>query len=340
MVSAGYFPLLGVEPALGRTFLPEEDAVPGEAPVALIAYAVDRPVRSGLSARRTHHIAELHSLHRPRVTGLSGQADVWVPMMMAPALTFANRLGEDHSFTLHLCRRLIARLGKRPGFTLVTVISLALGVAANTVLFSLVKGVMLEPLPYPDSGDLIRIYDTHLERGGTAGTSSPANLYDWRNQQNVFTDMMGFTVGRATFIEVHPPEAVTAANESAETFRVLGVMPARGRPFSRAEEQPGSDRIVIVSHGLWQRYLSSDPRVTSRTLSLNGEAYEVVGVIRPGFEFPSRGTQLGLPLSFERARAGMTALMAQPNAAYPDRAAGWSVRLVGCAPGRRRPVKA
>lgn len=249
-------------------------------------------------------------------------------------------------------RYAVRGLRKRPSFTLITVITLALGVGANTAIFSLVKGVLLEPLPYPDSAELIRLYDTHLERGVTAGTSSPANFYDWRDQQDVFTDIAGFTVGSATLTEVRPPEAVRAANVSSQMFRVLGVMPARGRPFSREEEQPGRDRVVIVSHGFWQSYLGSDPRAVSRTLSLNGDAYQVVGVMPPGFQFPNNETQLWLPLSFDfdvpssrgahfvyvigrlrpgttlrQAQAGMSSLASRLESAYPDMNAGWSVRL-------------
>ena len=244
-------------------------------------------------------------------------------------------------------------LRKRPGFTLVAVITLALGIGANTAIFSLVNGVLLEPLPFEEPGQLVRIYDTNLERGVTSTPSSPANFLDWREEQQVFSDIAGFTLDQETLTEVQPAEAITGANVSAEMFRVLGVMPIRGRPFTRDEETPGNDRVVIVSHGFWERYLGGDPGVTSRNLSLNGEPYRIVGVMPPGFAFPSEDTRLWLPLAFhfdvttsrgvhfvhvlgrlkpgtslELARSGMTALVAQMEAAYPDKLTGWGVRLV------------
>ncbi len=244
-------------------------------------------------------------------------------------------------------------LRKRPGFTLVAVITLALGIGANTAIFSLVNGVLLEPLPFEEPGQLVRIYDTNLERGVTSTPSSPANFLDWREDQQVFSDIAGFTLDQETLTEVQPAEAITGANVSAEMFRVLGVMPIRGRPFTRDEETPGNDRVVIVSHGFWERYLGGDPGVTSRNLSLNGEPYRIVGVMPPGFAFPTEDTRLWLPLAFHfdvstsrgvhfvhvlgrlkpgtslgLARSGMTALAAQMEAAYPDKLTGWGVRLV------------
>lgn len=243
-------------------------------------------------------------------------------------------------------------IARAKAFSASAVLTLGLGIAATTVMVSLLKGVVFQPLPFPGHDRLVRIYDTALERGRLSSTSSPANFVDWRDLQTPFVDIAAFVNARATYTDVQPAEPLLGANVSAEWFRVLGVAPVHGRAFTRDEEVAGNDRVVIVSHGVWQRYLNGDPDVVGRTMSLEGEPHTVVGVMPPGFAFPTPETDVWRPLAFNfdvstsrgvhyltvigrlgpdqtlaSAEAAMNVLMTQLVEAHPEQLRGWGVRL-------------
>ncbi|HEX7117854.1 MAG TPA: ABC transporter permease [Longimicrobiales bacterium] len=185
-------------------------------------------------------------------------------------------------------------LRRSPGFTLVAVLTLALGTGANTAIFSAVNAVLLRPLPYPEPDRVVRVFDTF---DGRPATLSPPNFYDYREQARSF-EAIGAYYGTSYALTGEGPAAqIQAARASAGVFEALGIRPALGRTFGPAEEVVGSDRVVVLGHGLWQRRFGGDPAVIGRAIRLDGESYAVVGVMPPGFDYP-RGTELWLPLAF------------------------------------------
>jgi putative ABC transport system permease protein len=187
-------------------------------------------------------------------------------------------------------------LVKKPGFALVAVATLSLGIGANTAIFSVIHAVLLKPLPYPDAERLAWVWlDNRRERIPEDITSYP-NFEDWRSQNKVFEGMAGVRDGRFNLTGVGEPEELRGASVSANFFALVGVGPARGRGFTSEEEQEGRDAVVVLSHGLWQRRFGGDPALIGQTISLSGRAHSVVGVMPPGFEFPAK-VELWKPLA-------------------------------------------
>ncbi|MGH9754544.1 MAG: ABC transporter permease, partial [Blastocatellia bacterium] len=193
---------------------------------------------------------------------------------------------------------------KKPGFTLIAVITLALGIGANTAIFSVVNGVLLSALPYPQPEQLAMVWLDNRRQGIREDITSYPNFLDWRDQNKTFQAMAGVGESNVNLTGDGEPEQIRAARVSAGFFQLMGVNPARGRGFTAEEEQPGKDRVVILSHGLWQRRFGGDPGILSRTISLNGESNIVVGVMPPGFQFPTK-VEMWRPLApNEQLRAG------------------------------------
>ncbi len=175
------------------------------------------------------------------------------------------------------------QLLKSPGFTCVAVVTLALGIAANTAIFSVVDAVLLHPLPYPDSEQIVTVSQTVRSTGVSTGDASPANFLDWQAQNSVFS-AMGCTRGwQANLSGSAEPERIRAAMVSAKFFPLFGVKPALGRTFGPDEAKPGNARVVVLSHGLWSRRYGADRNLIGRDLVLDGEKFTVLGVMPPGF---------------------------------------------------------
>ncbi|MGH7571197.1 MAG: ABC transporter permease [Gemmatimonadota bacterium] len=191
-------------------------------------------------------------------------------------------------------RYALRSLRKSPGFTGVAVLTLALGIGATTAIFGAVNAVLLEPLPYPDPHELVRVYDNWR---GEPWTVSPPNFMDYRSETGAFADMTGYH--RVWFTMTDPGEAeqLSAARVTAGFFRVLGALPAIGGGIDRSHETAGDDRVAVLGDGLWRSRFGGDPNVVGRTIELDGEAYTVVGVARPGFDHPA-GAELWVPRSF------------------------------------------
>ena len=189
----------------------------------------------------------------------------------------------------------LRQLLRNPGFTLLAVLTLALGIGANSAIFSVVDSVLLRRLPFRDAGRLVMVWLRHRPDGATDVTSYP-NYLDWK-RQSAFSGMAAFAPrGVNVTGDGGDPERAPAALVSADFFPVLEVAPALGRAFEAREEQPGADAVVLLSHGLWQRRFGADPRALGRTLRVNGRTLTIVGVLPAGFDFPS-GAQLWLPLA-------------------------------------------
>ncbi|PYV38983.1 MAG: ABC transporter permease, partial [Acidobacteria bacterium] len=183
-------------------------------------------------------------------------------------------------------RYAIRMLLKSSGFTAVAVITLALGIGANTAIFSVVNAVLLRPLPYPDSDRLVQVASTqrHLERW--YDWVSYPDFVDWRTENKAFEDMAAYRSFLFNLTGGDHPESLPGMFVSASLFTVLGAEPMLGRSFLPGEDQPGRNRVVIVSYGLWQRRFGSDPGLIGKVVQIDGESYTVVGVMPPGFRFP------------------------------------------------------
>ncbi|MDQ3803685.1 MAG: ABC transporter permease [Acidobacteriota bacterium] len=177
-------------------------------------------------------------------------------------------------------------LRTRPGFAAVAVLTLALGIGANTAIFSVVNAVLLRPLPYEDPERIVRIGGTNQRRGAALGSFSPQDFFDWRERANVFEALAAYDGWSPSLTGAGEPERVEAARVSPGFFGVLKVSPALGRDFLPAEEQRGNHLSVILSHPFWQRRFGGDPRVIGRSLTLNGHGYTVVGIMPAGFAGP------------------------------------------------------
>jgi putative ABC transport system permease protein len=188
-------------------------------------------------------------------------------------------------------------LVKRPGFTIVAIITLALGIGANTAIFSVVNAVLLRPLPFPKPEQLSMVNTTNLARGITNfGTSMP-DFRAWRERNQVFDKMAAFSTSSFNISGTIEPERVTGAQVSADLFVVLGVSPMRGRAFTGEEEIFGKHHVVIVSEALWKRRFGASVELSDQTMTLNGERYSIVGVMPRDFQFPDPTVTLWTPLA-------------------------------------------
>src|SRR5574341_1195272 len=176
-------------------------------------------------------------------------------------------------------------LFKQPGFTLIAVVTLALGIGATTALFSLFNAVLFRALPYPDSDRLVRIFKTLPQ--SQAWPHPVADHLDYKAQNTVFEGMAAFNQASFDLAEPgQPPESVSGMIVSADFFPVLGVQPLLGRVFTVEEDQPGRNQVVVLSHDFWRNRFAGDPNIVGRTLRLDGESVTVLGVMPAGFDHP------------------------------------------------------
>jgi putative ABC transport system permease protein len=181
----------------------------------------------------------------------------------------------------------VRMLLKNPGFTAVAVLTLALGIGANTAIFSVVSSVLLRPLPFRDPDRLVTVWERHVKKGYEMNHAGAATFLDWKVQNNVFESMAAFGIDEGLSLTGdYEPERITAVPVSANLFEVLGVNPTFGRAFRVEEETPGHPQVVILSYGLWQRRFGADPNLLGKTVLLDGRSYLVVGIMPPGFVFP------------------------------------------------------
>ncbi|HVR98009.1 MAG TPA: ABC transporter permease [Thermoanaerobaculia bacterium] len=177
-------------------------------------------------------------------------------------------------------------LVKWPGFSLMALLTLALGIGVNTSIFSVINAVLLEPLPYPQADRLVVIWQTDRLQGTTDEQASGPDFFDWQAQSRSFSAMTAHYPWEQSLIDgTHEPERVSGASVTRGFFAVLGMEPARGRTFSAQEDQPGGAKVAVVSHRFWQSRFGSSPG-TDATLTLEGVPYRVIGVMPPGFESP------------------------------------------------------
>ncbi|HEY6186742.1 MAG TPA: ABC transporter permease [Pyrinomonadaceae bacterium] len=254
-------------------------------------------------------------------------------------------------------------LAKSRAFTLVAVLALALGIGANTAIFSVINAVLLRELPYAQPERVVRVWGTNSQQSVPRGQGdyydfniSPNDFIDWRAQNHVFESIAVFSsLGSVTLTGRDEPVRLRCPVVSTEFFTVLGVRPALGRFFLQEEEQQGKHRVVVLSHATWQGRFNSDPNIVGQTLTLNGSSYTIVGVAPKEFEHPrpnpATEPEMWRPLALQleavernnhwlhaiarlkpnvttaQAQAEMNLINAQLEQQYPDSNAGRGIRL-------------
>ena len=191
-------------------------------------------------------------------------------------------------------------LQKSPGFTTIAVCALALGIGANTAIFSTVDGALLRALPYRDPDRLAMLWEEATFVGFPRATPAPGNYSDWKRQNRVFSGMAAMRFVQGSLTADGPPEQVGGQAATPDFFSVLGVEPAMGRLFTEAEDRAAA-QVVVISYGLWQRRYQGDAGIVGRTIPLNGAKFTVIGVLPRQFVFQSRMTDYWVPASLTPA---------------------------------------
>jgi putative ABC transport system permease protein len=248
----------------------------------------------------------------------------------------------------------VRSLLKRPGFTAIALIALALGIGANTAIFSLVNAVLLRPLPFAEPDRLVWVWG-NIRNGGNRASVSPPDFLDYRQQNTTFEEFAAsFSVPVPLNLTGNgEPERLTAAGVTGNYFQALGVQPALGRTFLLENEKPGNDQVAVLSYGLWQKRFGGDANILNKTVVLDGRSCQVLGVMSPEFNFP-QSAELWVPINFDispgmkqrkahfmrpigKLKAGITMAQAQADTdaiarrleeQYPDSNMGWNLRLV------------
>ncbi len=196
----------------------------------------------------------------------------------------------------------IRSLLKQPGFTAIALITLALGIGANTAIFSVVNAVLLRSLPYPHAERMVYLVETKVSDPKFEGSFSPLNFIDFRNRNHSFDSYAALGFVSFTLSGDREPEAVSGVQASADFGRVMGVAPAIGRWFTAEEDVPGKEHVALISDGLWKRRFGADVQVVGKSIQLNGEPYTIIGVMPPDFNFPSPTYEVWAPLALEASK--------------------------------------
>jgi putative ABC transport system permease protein len=231
-------------------------------------------------------------------------------------------------------RLAIRRLRRSPGFTAAAVLTLALGIGADSTFFSLADAALLRPLSYPAADRLVMLWERQAAAGKERERASAANFLDWRRESHALDEIAAWATWGFALTGDGEPEELPSVRASANLFRTLGVSPALGRGFLPEEETPGRDRVVVLSHAFWLARLGGDPKAVGRTLTLDGEPHEVVGVMPAGFRFPDDASvALWNPLAFDASELTTRAerrfnVIARLAEEHPETNAGWTVAAV------------
>ena len=239
-----------------------------------------------------------------------------------------------------------------PGFTLVAVAALAIGIGANTAIFSVVNTLLIQRLPYPDAERLAVIWEHNIPRDRKNNVISPGNFIHWRELQQSFDDIaaVGMTFN-TTLTGLGDPVEIPFQYVTASFFPVVGVPPSIGRPFTEAEDRPRA-RLVVISDRMWKGRLNGDPAVLQKSITLGGESYAIVGVMPPGFSVLDKTVDLWMPvgfsaeartprgrwmmavgrlkkgLTFEQSQRDMVRVHEELTKRFPDFNTGWTARVV------------
>jgi putative ABC transport system permease protein len=240
---------------------------------------------------------------------------------------------------------------KNPGFAIIAVVALGLGIGANTAIFSVVNSVLLRPLPYAHSDRLMQLREVKLPEHPDFSVT-PATFLEWQRRSTAFDQVAAYRTTSVNLIGSGDPERLRAARVSAGLIAMLGISPAQGRDFLAEEDQPGRDTVAIISNRLWQRQFGSGAGVPGQTLKLNGTDHAVVGVMPEKYAFPEAETDVWLPIAFDdgerkaygahyinvlarlkpestlqQAQSEMSAIAEQLAKDHADMKAGWTVNV-------------
>ena len=242
-------------------------------------------------------------------------------------------------------------LRKNPAFSGIAVLALALGIGANTAMFSVIEAVVLRPLPYSNPNDLVRVAST-WQRGGitTPYSSSPPDFFDWRDQNRSFSSMFAYRTGEYALTGHGEAKRVRTVMATAGIFSTLQAHPALGREFLTEENRKGADHVVVLSYGLWQANFGGAADAIGKTIELDSESYTIVGVMPAEFRFPVPGSDAYVPIGFDdkvmtqrgahylqvlgRLKSGISVAQANDDLVriwelrrlYPDKDGKWGVR--------------
>ena len=255
---------------------------------------------------------------------------------------------------LHDLRYSVRTLIKRPGFVITITLILALGIGANSTIFSVVNAVLMRPLPYEAPDRIVMIWETNQSKAVQRSIVSPANFLDWKERNNVFDHLAAFRFWYYTVTGAGDPERYQGARVSASFLPLLGVQPALGRNFRPDEEQVGHDHVVILSHALWQSRFGGDPNIIGKLLTIEGEPFTIIGILPANFRFTrvlNAELELWMPIAFtpqqlsredrsiivygrlkkdvtlsqaQAEMAGITSSLAQE---YPKTNSGWAAQI-------------
>jgi predicted permease len=207
---------------------------------------------------------------------------------MADARAAVHTLGQDIHFALRMLR-------KSPGFTAVALLTLALGIGANSAIFSVVNGVLLRPLPYRDPGRLVYLYSEFPTLGFSDFWVSPPEYRELQQRAHSFSAIGAWRTGRVNVAGSDNPVRVTSAIVSAEFFTTLGVPPFMGRPFTTEEDRPNGPAVAVISHGLWQRAFGADPGLVGKQVQIDGQPTTITGIMPEGFDIQDAGVDVWRP---------------------------------------------
>jgi putative ABC transport system permease protein len=253
--------------------------------------------------------------------------------------------------TLQDLRYAVRILRRNPGFAVTAILSLALGIGSSVAIFTIADNLLLRPMPYPDASRLVMVWESNAARHVSHNSVNPANYFDWKAQNTVFSEMAAF------FDEYHTVFSTGQRNEeldaqivSSDLLPLLQVQPYRGRFFTRQEDE-SDERLAVISYRLWQRWFNGDDSVVGRQVEINSRPFTIIGVLGPDFYFHKRSVDLWLPLGLKaasaprggrwlsviarlkpgvtaaQAQAEMTTIAARLSAAYPEMNTGMSATI-------------
>jgi putative ABC transport system permease protein len=256
-------------------------------------------------------------------------------------------------------------LRRNPGFAFVAILTLAIGIGANVVIFSIINGVLLRPLPFPDSQRIVTLWETDVNRNVVRGTASAAEFLDWQDLNRSFEELSGWRGLYFTITGGGEPEQIWGSQVSGNFFKMLRIAPALGRDFTAEDEQPGHEQVVILNYALWQRHYGGDPGIVGKTITLDDQPFVVIGILPRGFTlygglpefeiwkpFAFTRTQLDRgnhelvvfgrlreKVALQQAQTEMETILARLKQQYPEIDQKIGIRVVGFHDELIRPVR-
>jgi predicted permease len=253
---------------------------------AHLAMLIDEKIAGGLSIEEAHRMARIE---------LGGVDQVKEQVRDVRIGAMIEQVWQDGRYAMRIMR-------KNAGFTAIAVTTLALGIGANTAIFSLVDGILLRPLPYQQPDRLVKLMQSQRQIGLDPWNLSQASFANFRDNSHSLEAVAAYANNGVNLTGDGDPERIQVTNVTADFFTVLGLPPVLGRTFRSEEDTPGRNGICVISYGFWQRRFAGDPRVVGRSINLNNIPTEVIGVMPNGFAFPRPATEVWMPIALNPTR--------------------------------------